>query len=119
MRKAKDVDDFLAAVPKDKRAALSKLRRDIKAAAPKATEVISYGVPTFKLDGKSLVSFGAAADHCSFYVMSYAAMSAHAADLRSYKLGRGSIQFEADKPLPATLVAKVVKTRIAEVNRGR
>jgi uncharacterized protein YdhG (YjbR/CyaY superfamily) len=119
LRKSTDVDEFIAAVPKEQRAALLKLRKDIKAAVPKATEVISYGVPTFKLDGKSLVSFGAAKDHCSFYVMSYAAMTAHTADLKNYTLGKGSIQFRADKPLPATLVTKLVKTRVAEVGKGR
>ena len=116
---AKDVDDFLAAVPADKRAALTKLRRTIKAAAPKATELINYGVPMFRLDGKNLVSYGAATNHCSFYVQSPAVMRAFAADLNDYKVGKGSIQFAADKPLPAALVTKLVKARIAENGKAR
>jgi uncharacterized protein YdhG (YjbR/CyaY superfamily) len=116
---AKDVDDFLAKVPADKRAALLKLRKTIKAAAPKAVELINYGVPMFRLDGKNLVSYGAAANHCSFYVQSPAVMRAFAADLKEYTVGKGSIQFVADKPIPATLVTKLVKARIAENGKGR
>jgi uncharacterized protein YdhG (YjbR/CyaY superfamily) len=115
----KSVDEFLAAVPADKRAALLKLRATIRAAAPNATEGISYGVPMFKLDGRPLVSVGFGADHCSFYVQSPAVMRAHATDLKAYETGKGSIRFPAEKPLPAALVTKLVKARIAEVNRGR
>jgi uncharacterized protein YdhG (YjbR/CyaY superfamily) len=111
---AKEVDAFLAKVPADKRAALQKLRKTIKAAAPKAVELINYGVPMFRLDGKNLVSYAAAAKHCSFYVQSPAVMRAFAAELKDYKQGKGSIQFAADKPIPATLVTKLVKARIAE-----
>ncbi len=78
------VDDYLAAVPKDVRAALGKLRKTIKAAAPRVTEGISYQVPVFKLDGKLLVGFGAATAHCTFFVMSTsAAMRARLAELTS------------------------------------
>jgi uncharacterized protein YdhG (YjbR/CyaY superfamily) len=115
---AKDVDAYLAALPKDKRAALTKLRKDIRAAAPKATEVISYGMPTFKLDGKSLVYFGAASAHCSLYGMSRI-LKAHAAALKDYDVSTGTIRFPADKPLPAALVTKLLKARIAELNEGR
>src|SRR5439155_2168719 len=61
------IDEYLAAVPVDKRRALAKLRTQIRAAPPGATEGISYGVPTFKLEGRLLVSFGAAVAHCSLY----------------------------------------------------
>jgi uncharacterized protein YdhG (YjbR/CyaY superfamily) len=115
---AKDVDAYLAALPKDKSATLMKLRKDIRAAAPKATEVISYGMPTFKLDGKSLVYFGAASAHCSLYGMSRI-LKAHAAALKGYELSTGTIRFPVDKPLPAALVTKLVKARIAEINKGR
>ena len=113
------VDDYLAAVPEDARAALGKLRKTIKAAAPKATEGISYQVPVFKLDGKPLVGFGATTAHCTFYVMSTSdAMRRRLAELKGYTLGGGSIQFPADQPLPDALVTKLVKARIAE-NRKR
>lgn len=113
-----DIDAFLAGVSAGQRAALTKLRRTIAAAAPNATEVINYGVPMFRLDGKNLVSFGAATAHCTFYVQSPAVMEAHAAELKSYKVGKGSIQFPEDKPLPAALVTKLVKARIAENDRS-
>jgi uncharacterized protein YdhG (YjbR/CyaY superfamily) len=116
---ATDVDTFLAAVPADKRAALEKLRRTIKAAAPKATELINYGVPMFRLDGKNLVSYAAAANHCTFYVQSPAVMRAFAAELKDYKQGKGSVQFAPDKPIPTRLVTKLVKARIAENGKGR
>src|SRR5258708_14213502 len=94
------VDDYLAALPKDARAALGRLRTTIKAAAPRATEGISYQVPVFKLDGKTLVGFGATTAHCTFYVMSTSdAMRARLGELNGYKLGGGSIQFTSDKPL--------------------
>ena len=115
MKMYASVDAYLAGVPTDKRAALKRLRAAIKAAAPKATESISYGVPTFKLDGHPLVGFGMATAHCTFYLMSYAAMRSQAIALKGYELGKGSIQFPADKPLPATLVRTLVKARIAEI----
>ena len=114
------VDDYLAALPKDAREALGNLRKTIRAAAPKATEGISYQVPVFKLDGKPLVGFGAATSHCTFFVMSTSdAMRARLADLKNYEVGGGSIQFPADKPLPVTLVTRLVKARIAENERKR
>jgi uncharacterized protein YdhG (YjbR/CyaY superfamily) len=116
---ADDIDAFLADVPADKRAALRALRKTIRAAAPKATELINYGVPMFRLDGKNLVSYAAAANHCTFYVQSPAVMRAFAAELKDYKQGKGSIQFSADKPIPAALVTKLVKARIAENGKAR
>lgn len=111
----KTVAHYLAGLTKDKRDALAKLRAAIKASAPGATEGISYQVPVFKLDGKPLVGFGAATAHCTFFLMSTSdAMRARLAALKGYKLGGGSIQFPADKPLPATLVRTLVKARIAE-----
>jgi uncharacterized protein YdhG (YjbR/CyaY superfamily) len=101
---AKAADDFLAAVPPDKRAALLRLRRTIKAAAPKAVELINYGVPMFRLGGKN---------------QSPVVMRAFAAELKDYKQGKGSIQFAADRPLPAALVTKLVKARIAENGKAR
>jgi uncharacterized protein YdhG (YjbR/CyaY superfamily) len=111
---AKSVEDYLAAVPPDKRAALNRLRKMIRAALPEATEVLSYGVPTFKHEGKGVVAYGAATGHCTFYLMSTSVTRAHAAELKRYDLGKGSIQFTADRPLPAALVKKLVAARLAE-----
>ena len=111
---AMTVDEFLAATPADKRAALRKVRAAIQAAAPSAVEVINYGVPMFKLNGKNLVSFAAAKGHCSFYVQSPAVMDAHAADLTGFKTSKGTVQFTPDKPIPPGLVTNLVIARIAE-----
>src|SRR5882724_6585083 len=115
---ARDIDDYLEALPEDARAALERLRKIIKAAAPKATEVISYQIPAYKHHGL-LVGFAAMKDHCTFHIMSVKVTSAHAAELKNYKIGKASIRFAANKPLPAALVTKLVKARIAENEAGR
>lgn len=110
------IDAYFARVTPDQRAALEKLRTQIRKAAPQAVEVISYGVPIFKLDGKSLVGAGAAKTHCSFYVMSPKTIAAEAEELdkRGHRYSPGNIQFAPDKPLPAAMIARIVKARIAE-----
>lgn len=115
--RSETVDDYLAAVRPDARASLLKLRKAIAAAAPEATEGISYQVPTFKQDGHPLVSYGAATSHLAFYVQSPSLMRAHAAELKGYAVGKGCIQFPPDEPLPTALVTKLVKARIAEVDK--
>ncbi len=109
----KAVEAYLATVPEDARATLIKLRKTIRAAAPNATEGISYHIPTFKYKG-SLVAFAAFPTHCSFYVMSPAVMEAHKDELKSYDTAKGTIRFPVNKPLPASLVKKLVKARIEE-----
>lgn len=105
------IDEYLAALSDDKRAALEGLRKIIQAAAPGAEECISYQLPAFRLDGKCFIWFGAAAKHCAIY----GAVGAHADELKDYDTsGRGTIRFQPDKPLPATLVRKLVKARIAK-----
>ena len=108
-----DVDDYLAEVAPEARATLEKLRKTIKAMVPNAVEVISYQVPTFKLDGRMLVSYAAFKDHCSFFPGA-APIKEHQDDLKSYVTSKGTIRFPTGKPLPATLVKKLVKTRIRE-----
>jgi uncharacterized protein YdhG (YjbR/CyaY superfamily) len=109
--KQKTFDGYLAALSEDQRAALSKLRKVIRAAAPKAEECISYGIPAFRLNGKFLVGLGAAATHCSFYPGS--TVQAYKEDLKGYETSKGTVRFPASKPLPAALVRKIVQTRIA------
>lgn len=112
--KPKTFDEYLAALSDDNRAALEKLRKTIKAAAPKAEECISYGLAAFRLDEKPLVALGATANHCGFYLMSNSTVAAHRDELKKYDTSTGTIRFPADKPLPAALVRKLVKARIAE-----
>ena len=109
------IDEYLAGVGDDQRAALEKLRKAIRAAAPKAEECISYGLAAFRLNGKPLVGFGATASHCAFYPMSGTSVDAHKSDLKEYHTSKGTIRFAADEPLPAALVRKLVKARIAEI----
>jgi uncharacterized protein YdhG (YjbR/CyaY superfamily) len=111
--KPNSVEDYLAALPDDARAALEKLRRTIRAAAPMATEGISYGIPAFKHRG-ALVSYAAFKDHCGFFPMSPKVIEEHADELKSYDLSKGTIRFPIDNPLPAALVKRLVEARIKE-----
>ena len=109
----KTIDEYLATLSDDQRSALEKLRTTIRAAAPNAEECISYQVPGFRLGGRLLVSFGAGANHCSFYPGAHP-VDSHKDLLKAYDTSKGTIRFPADSPLPAALVRKLVKTRIAE-----
>jgi uncharacterized protein YdhG (YjbR/CyaY superfamily) len=115
--KPKTIDEYLATLSDDKRAALEKLRKTIKTTAPKAEECISYQVAAFRQDGM-LVGFGATANHCALYLMSSTTVAAHQDELKNYDTSKGTIRFQADKPLPVALVRKLVKARLAE-NLGR
>jgi uncharacterized protein YdhG (YjbR/CyaY superfamily) len=108
------IDEYIARLSDDKRTALERLRRAIRAAAPKAEECISYQMPAFRLDGKVLVLFAATAGHCSFYPGSGTAVEAHRDELKDYGVSKGTIRFQPERPLPAGLVRKLVRYRIAE-----
>ena len=118
MKRSRSVDEYLAALGGDQRAALERLRKAIRAAAPEAEECISYQLPAFRLDGM-LVGFGATASHCAFYLMSSATVEAHREELHDYDTSKGTIRFQPEKPLPLALVRKLVKARIAENQRRR
>jgi len=112
--KPKTIDEYLAGVHADQRAALQTLRRTIRAVAPTAEECISYGLAAFRLNGRPLVAFGASANHCAFYPMNSTTVEAFQKQLKGFETSKGTIRFQADNPLPATLVRKLVKARIAE-----
>jgi len=112
--KPTNIDEYLAGVRDDQRSALQKLRLTIKAAAPKAQECISYQLAAFRLDGKVLVAFGATDKHCAFYPMSGSTIAAHKDALEGYETSKGTIRFQPDQPLPASLVRKLVKARMKE-----
>lgn len=108
--KPRTIDEYIAALGNEQRAALERLRKIIRSAAPRAEECISYQIPAFRLDGKGLVWIGAAANHCAIYGL----VGAHADELEDYDTsGKGTIRFRPDQPLPAELVRKLVKARIA------
>lgn len=108
------INEYLAGLSAVNRGALQKVRRAVHAAAPGAEECISYGMPAFRLDGKLIAGFRAAGSHCSFHPMSGRTIATLAADLAGYETSRGTIRFSAAAGLPATLVRKLVKARIAE-----
>jgi uncharacterized protein YdhG (YjbR/CyaY superfamily) len=110
---AATIDEYLAGVPYDKRAALERLREQIHAAAPDAIEAISYGMPAFKLGRRYFVGFSATKEHCSFYA-GKAPTVALADELTGYRLWKGTINFQVDRPIPADLVTKLVRARLAE-----
>ena len=116
---ASRVDAYLATVPLEPRRALQKLRTAIAAAAPRAEEGFSYGLPAFRLDGRPLVCYRATAKHCSFFPMSPAVIRAHASDLEGYETAKGTIRFQAEEPLPPVLVRKLVLARMAELDQAK
>ena len=109
-RKPVTVAEYLATLPTDQRAALGRLRRIIRGTSPRIEEAISYGMPVFRVDGRWVVWIGAAARHCAMY-----GVHAVADELDGYDTsGRGTLRFRPDEPLPAALVRKLVKARIAQ-----
>lgn len=111
------IDDYLARLGEEQRAALERLRKAIRSAAPRAEECISYQLPAFRLDGKMLVWFGASAKHCAFYPGGIVPDLAR--ELTAYDTSKGTVRFQPDRPLPAALVRKLVKARIARIAAGR
>lgn len=112
MQNFESVNAYLKAQPAAFRTALEKLRAQIKAAAPKAEETISYGMPAYKYKGM-LVYFAAFKNHCSFFPGS-SAIAANQKGLEGFKLSKGTIQFTPAKPIPAAIVKRIVKERIRE-----
>jgi uncharacterized protein YdhG (YjbR/CyaY superfamily) len=109
---ARDIDSYLAGVPEPARTTLEKVRKAIKAAAPDASEAISYKIPTFKYKGRPLIYFAAFKDHCSIFPMNdeaWTELKDQLQALNARKTGPGTLQFPVDKPLPAALVKKIVK----------
>lgn len=110
----KTIDEYLARLGDDQRVLLNRIRKAIHAAVPGAEECISYGVPVIRSGGKKVVGFGAAVGHCSFYPMSSTIVPMFEQELARYSTSKGTIRFTSENPLPATLVRKLVKARIAE-----
>lgn len=108
------IDEYLAGVRPEERAALNRLRKAIHAAAPEAEECITYGMPGFRLHGRALVAFGARESHCAFFPMSGTTIADHKDKLVAFQTSKGTIRFQPDAPIPASLVRTLVKARIAE-----
>ena len=110
----KNVDEYLTSVPEPARGTLNKMRAAIRSAMPRqATETISYGIPAFKYEGV-LVWFAAFANHCSLFPTA-SVIEAFKDELKGFTTSKGTIQFPTDEPLPATLVKRIVKARVAQL----
>lgn len=107
------IAEYLAGLPAGSRALLRRVRKTIRAAAPGADESISYGIPTFKQDAHRLIYFSAASDHCTIHMIRKEHLDE--ATRLGFRVGRGSIQFTPDHPLPTTLLTRIVKARLAEI----
>ena len=113
------IEEYLAGLPEERRHALQALREAIAAAAPEAVEAISYGAPAFRYGDRPLVCYSNPRKHLSFFPMSPGVIEAHRDDLSAWSLSKGTIRFTPDNPLPAEVVATIVRARIAEVDDSR
>ena len=114
---AKTVDEYLAGVPEPGRSTLKKVRALIRSVVPTGTtEVISYGIPTFNYK-QGLVAFAAFRNHCSFFPLGSSVLDAFQEELKEFRVSKGTLHFPLDKPLPGSLVKKIVKARVAQ-NEG-
>jgi uncharacterized protein YdhG (YjbR/CyaY superfamily) len=111
------IQRYLDELPPEHRAALVRLRKIIQAAAPEAEEVLSYKMPAFRLKGM-LVYYASFKDHCSFFVGSSTVRERFSDELERFETGKGTLQFTPDRPIPAGLITRLVKARVAE-NTGR
>jgi uncharacterized protein YdhG (YjbR/CyaY superfamily) len=112
--KPTSIDEYLVTVTGQKRAALDTLRKTIRAIVPKAEECISYRIPAFRFEGKIVAGFAVTAKGCSYFPFSGSTLRSLADDLKGYDMTKSSLHFDPAKPLPATLVRKLIKARIAE-----
>lgn len=115
---AADVDAFLAEVPDPQRTTLVTVRARLRDALPGAEEAIYYGVPAFKVGGVGVAGYSAAKKHCSYFPMSGSVLAGMPDDLVGYDWSKGTLRFGVDAPLPAELIAALVRARLAEIDRG-
>jgi uncharacterized protein YdhG (YjbR/CyaY superfamily) len=116
---SKEVDQHLAEVPEPQRSTLQSLRKAIREVIPEAQEVISYGFPGYKLDGKIICGFEAFKTHCSYFPHSSLVIPELEKELANYKTSKGALQFGIDKPLPKPLVRKLINTRIRLLSQAK
>ena len=111
-----DVDEYLATLDDPKRGTLEALRRTILEVVPQAEQCISYGMPAFKLQGKTVAGFAAFKHHLSYLPHSGSVLSALGDDLAGYDMTKGSLHFAIDRPLPKRLVKKLIATRLQQLH---
>lgn len=114
------MEAYLVKVPEPARSTLEKVRAGIRSVVPAGTtEVISYGIPTFRYKGRGLVAYAAFKNHCSFFPLQASLIDEMQDELKGYRTSKGTLQFAQDKPLPAALLKKLVKARVAGVDRSK
>lgn len=117
MAKYRNVEEYMAQLPEDRRAVMEQLRSTIRSAAPDATEAISYNMPAFRLGDRFLVSYEAFKRHYSLFPWSDSMVEELGDEMKPYAVGKGTIRFPADEPIPFELVARAVEIRNREVGR--
>lgn len=118
-RKSSPIDDYLRTVPEDRRRALEDLRTKIRAIVPDAQECISYQLPAFRVEGGIVAGFKATKDGCSYYPFSGSVLKTVAHLIHAYEQTKGALHFSADARLPTSLVRRLVRSRISEINSRR
>lgn len=111
----KDIDAYLASIEEPKRATLEQLRKTINDVEPRATECISYGMPAFKVDGKTIAGFAAFKNHLSYFPHSGSVLPELEEEVSGYTTTKGTLHFEIDKPLPKRLVKKLIAVRMRQL----
>jgi uncharacterized protein YdhG (YjbR/CyaY superfamily) len=114
---AKEVDEYLRGIEEPKRSTLEALRRTILEIVPDAEQVISYRVPAFRIRGKTIAGFAAFRNHLSYLPFSGSVLSQLASELQGYTMTKSALHFPVDRPLPKTLVRKLIAVRLGELSR--
>ena len=112
------IDAYLATLPADERAALQRVREQVKRLVPDAEEGLSYGMPVFKLRGHGLIWFAGWKEHCSLYPLTDSFLAAHESELAGFRRTKGSVHFTPDAPLPDDLLEAMVRARMADLQPG-
>lgn len=110
----KGIDKYIAGFPRDVQAILKKIRTTIRKAAPRAEESISYGIPTFKLNGRPLIYFAGHKAHIGLYPMTGAIRTKFKKELSGYEGGKGTVRLPLDEPIPYALIGRIVKFKVKE-----
>lgn len=116
-KKAQNVADYIACAPEDVQVKLKQIRAAIKQVAPNATEVISYGMPAFKYD-RTFIGFAAMKNHIGLYPFTGSFIAAHQKELARYSTSKSAIRIPLDKPLPISLIKRIVKLRVKETKEN-
>jgi uncharacterized protein YdhG (YjbR/CyaY superfamily) len=112
------IDAYLATLPADQRELLQGLRAQIARLVPDAVELISYGMPAFKLNGRFMVSYAGWKAHCSIYPLTDSYLKAHADELKGYGRTKGSLHFTPETPVPEALMEELIRARVADLEGG-